>query len=76
MHTNRQTTFIFLERGTEDRALHEELQSLFRVVKSTSKQAITSLEIAFKYPLLVELMQNLKAELAISLITDQQYLDG
>ena len=54
MKTNMRTTFILLERGYEDVQMYAELRSIL---------VPTTLEIAKKYPKLLEVMQGLRDEI-------------
>ena len=57
MQTNNQTTYIFLERGVEDKQLHNELNRLIRDLKIASVKEFVS-----RYPKLYELKQGLAKE--------------
>jgi hypothetical protein len=58
MKTKTQTTFILLERGTEDKALLLELEKIINTLKIGSTK-----ELIKEYPLIHELRYNLKMEL-------------
>jgi len=58
MQLKRQTTYIILERGVEDRALWVELNKIVAALKVKAVKDFVN-----KFPLLYELKHNLKLEL-------------
>ena len=58
MKSSSQTTYILLERGSEDRALWEELHKIIAALRTESCKTFIK-----KYPLIWELKHNLKIEL-------------
>lgn len=57
MRTTSRTTYILLDRGSEDRKLLDELESISRMLG-----VFKTMEQAKKYPLFMELMHGLREE--------------
>ena len=62
MKTNHKTTFVLLDRGTEDRQLYKELELLIGIACNHFKISISK-EANEKFPMAMELKRGLRDEI-------------